>query len=125
VLVVDDDEVVRSVLSAGLKRYGFHVWAAASGDEAVQVYWEHAAAIKVLLLDVRMPGVDGPDTLDAIHRLDPGVAACFLSGDTGPYGAEELVRRGASRVLTKPIGLGQLAEALRSVAQVSRPPCPT
>ncbi len=69
-----------------------------------------------MLLDVRMPGLDGPVTLDGL-RVAPDIPACFMSGDMGDYGAEELIRRGAACVIAKPFRLDRLAAVLRLLAQ--------
>jgi CheY-like chemotaxis protein len=117
VLVVDDDHFVRSMLQLGLERDGFDVWLASSGREAIDVYRGHRERIAVALLDVRMPGLDGPGTLDALRELNPDVVACFMSGDTGDYGPDELRRRGATRVIAKPFLLNELANVLWLLAQ--------
>lgn len=116
VLVVDDDQLVRLMVRTGLERNGFDVWIAADADEAVEVYRMHTGRIAVVLLDVQMPGRDGPETLDALRELDPGVPVCFMSGDTGDYTADELTRRGATCFVPKPFLLNDLAETLRQVA---------
>src|SRR5690349_11978266 len=73
VLVVDDQEGVRGVLGAMLRQEGFAVWLAADGWEAIDLYRSRRAAIDLVLLDVRMPGLDGPATLAALRGLDPRV----------------------------------------------------
>jgi CheY-like chemotaxis protein len=70
VLVVDDDCHVRLMVQRGLERDGFEVWLAPTGDEAVELYRQLRERISVVLLDVRMPGLDGPATLDALRALD-------------------------------------------------------
>ena len=117
VLVVDDSAHVRDLLKAGLDRDGFQVWLAADGREALARYREHRHEIAVVLLDVRMPGLDGPATLDGLRAVAPDVPACFMSGDTGNYGTDELIRRGASCVVAKPFRLDLLAAVLRLLAQ--------
>lgn len=112
VLVVDDDHPVRVVVHFGLERSGFAVWSASNGHEAIEVYREHCQRIAAVVLDVRMPGLDGPQTLDALRLLNPNIFACFMSGDMGDYGSEELLRRGANHVLAKPFHLDILAGVL-------------
>jgi CheY-like chemotaxis protein len=111
--VVDDEHFVRSMLQLGLERNGFEVWLASDGREAIDLYRQHRHRIDVVLLDVRMPDLDGPGTLDALRALNPGIAACFMSGDTGAYDAQELLQRGAAHVITKPFHLDPLANTLR------------
>lgn len=117
VLVVDDDRLVRLLVQLGLERNGFDVWLAPTGREAIELYQEEQERIAVVLLDVRMPGLDGPATLDALRALNPDVPACFMTGDSGKYEPEELLQRGAAHVVGKPFHLDHLAEILRLLAQ--------
>lgn len=122
ILVVDDDAAIRSVLQLLLQRHGFRVWLAAGGREAVELYRDHHDAISVVLLDVRMPGLDGPQTLGALRRADPAVRACFMSADPGDYRPDELLRQGARRVFPKPLPLPELLDALGELASRDRSP---
>jgi CheY-like chemotaxis protein len=117
VLVVDDEHFVRSILQLGLERHGFEVWPASGGREAVRLYQAHRHRIRVVLLDVRMPGLDGPGTLDALRELNPGVVACFMGGDLGACDQDELLRRGAVRVVTKPFHVNELADDLLALVK--------
>jgi len=117
VLVADDDPLVRTLVRLVLERDGFDVWLAANGREALRVYRAYRDRIAVVLLDVHMPVLDGPATLDALCRLHPEVLVCFMSGDTGDYQPHELLRRGAARVFAKPFHIPQLANHLRLLTQ--------
>jgi CheY-like chemotaxis protein len=113
VLVVDDEPGVLHLLQAGLRQVGFDVYLASNGLEAVSLYRRCHQAIGVVLLDVLMPGLDGPQTLSALQAINPGVRACFMSGSMGPYKPHDLLGRGAWRVFSKPFNLKELALALR------------
>lgn len=117
VLVVDDDRLVRLMVQLGLERNGFEVLLARDGREAIELYGEQQESIAVLLLDVRMPGLDGPATLDALRAINPDVPVCFMTGDGGGYEPEELIQRGAAYVIGKPFLLDHLADILRLLAQ--------
>jgi CheY-like chemotaxis protein len=117
VLVVDDEHLVRIMLQLSLERNGFEVWLASSGREAIHLYQVHRNHIDVVLLDVRMPNMDGPATLDALRDLNPDVRVCFMSGDTGAYESESLRKRGAAHVIAKPFRLEDLANALRRLVR--------
>jgi two-component system, OmpR family, response regulator len=116
VLVVDDQEPVRRVLSAGMWSHGFAVWLAAGGAEAVEVYRRHRDLIDVVLLDVQMPGLDGPATLAALRETNPGVCCCFMTGDSGRYTEQTLAGLGAVAVFRKPLRLREVAQQLVRLA---------
>jgi CheY-like chemotaxis protein len=112
-LVVDDEHMVRILVQLGLERNGFEVWSASNGREAIHLDRKHRDRIDVVLLDVHMTGLDGPQTLDVLRQQHPEVLACFMSGGTGAYRPEELRRRGAAHVIAKPFRLDQLANTLQ------------
>lgn len=116
ILIVDDERMVRTMLQLALERSGFNVWAAGNGREAIRLYRAQRDRINLVLLDVRMPDLDGPATLDALRELDSDVVACFMSGDLGSYSSEDLLRDGVARIFDKPFRLFELADALYSLA---------
>ena len=121
VLVVDDQEPVRRVLGAGMRSHGLAVWLAADGAEAVELYRRHRDTIDVVLLDVQMPGLDGPAVLAALRAIEPGVRAFFMTGDPGRYGQDELLATGARRVFGKPLDIALVVAELRRGLRVAAP----
>ena len=115
VLIVDDESTIRSLLGRCCVLNGLQPFLAAGGEEAVEIYRREGAKIGVALLDVRMPGMSGPDTLEALRRLNPQIRCCFMSGDLGEFTPEELHRRGALYLFDKPLPLRELIAALRTV----------
>jgi DNA-binding NtrC family response regulator len=115
VLVVDDDPAMLGLLHAVLLREGFTPWLAENGQVAQEVYERHRAEIAVVLLDVCMPGLDGPQTMAALQRINPDVACCFMSGHTGGYSPEDLRARGALHFFEKPFSLDEIGRVLRQI----------
>jgi CheY-like chemotaxis protein len=116
ILVVDDEECVRGTLNLALRPQGFAVWLAANGPEALELYRHHRETIDAVLLDVRMPGLDGPQTLAGLKELNPQVRCCFMSGDLGSYTEERLRNLGAAAVLLKPFRLPEVTQVLWELA---------
>jgi DNA-binding NtrC family response regulator len=110
ILVVDDEPAVRLLLEAGLRQQGYAVLLAATGEEALEVFQRQRGAIHLVLLDVRLPGRDGPATLAALQAVDAQVRCCFLTGDLGGYTEEDLRQRGALKVFYKPFDLPRLVQ---------------
>jgi two-component system cell cycle sensor histidine kinase/response regulator CckA len=115
ILLVEDEEAVRSFAARALKLRGYHVLEAAGGEEALDVVRRHAGDIHLLITDVVMPNMDGPTLVRAVRRLRPEIAVIFMSG----Y-AEEAFRRNDENAavlhfLPKPFGLKQLAAKVKDV----------
>jgi CheY-like chemotaxis protein len=119
VLVVDDEKMVRTVLALGLRSAGFAVWQAAGGREALEVYAENRDQIDVVLLDVRMPEMDGPQTFAALKELNAEVRCCFVSGDPGEYTVEGLLALGAVAYVSKPFSLAEVEKLVRQAAHAT------
>jgi len=112
ILVVDDDVGVRALLSEVLWQQGFIVWLAGNGLQALELYKELGTDIDLVLMDIQMPRLDGPQTLTALKRLHPGICCCFMTADTGNYSEKELFERGAIHIFRKPFRLHEIARAL-------------
>jgi CheY-like chemotaxis protein len=112
ILIVDDDPLLRMLLNLGLRHHGFHVWQAAGGREAVAVYRQYGSLIDLVLLDLRMPDLDGLQTMAALREIEHSVRVCFLCGSNEGGDPGELTARGAVGVLAKPFRLDGLVQAL-------------
>ena len=115
ILVVDDEPLVRKFIQLVVEQQGFAVWSAANGHEGVQLFRHHQQEIGLVLLDVRMPGLDGPQTLAALQNVNPAVECCFMTGQAGEYTFAELLARGASRVFLKPFDLTEIRLFFRAL----------
>ena len=115
VLVVDDEADIRRIARLGLSRLGgCDVVEASSGSEALEQ--ARRSRPDVILLDVMMPGQDGPATLKAL-RADPeteAVPVVFLTAKAMPSEVARLTALGAAGVLTKPFDPRTLAEQVRA-----------
>ncbi|QEL16634.1 response regulator [Limnoglobus roseus] len=118
VLLVDDEPSVRAMLDFALRSHAFTVRRAAGGAEALAAYRAHRGTVAVVLLDVLMPEMDGPQTLAAIREVNPAVRAVFMSGHTGRYSAADLLSLGASHVFQKPFS--SLDQVIRVLGEVAR-----
>ena len=120
VLIVDDESPVRSLLEVALRKHGFAAWTAANGEQALHLYEPHRSEIDLVLLDVRMPGLDGPQTLAALRRFNPDILCCFMSGDSGTYSVEALLELGAARVFKKPFSLSEIIGVLGQLIRTAK-----
>jgi CheY-like chemotaxis protein len=84
ILVVEDDPGVRGVTSRLLKNQGYIVLIAESGEQALEIAENHSGSVDLLLTDVVMPGLQGPELASSLFRLHPGATVLFVSGYTDP-----------------------------------------
>ncbi len=111
VLIADDQSAVRLMLEAALPPFGFAVLAVSSGREAVECYRACPEFIDLVLLDVEMPGLDGPQTLAQLRKINDRVRCYFMTG-TLPEHAERLAGLGALGIFAKPFRVPEVAAAL-------------
>jgi CheY-like chemotaxis protein len=121
---VDDDPDVRTLLQVLLQEDGYAVWLTSDGYQAVKAYRGNRQDIDLVLMDVRMPGMDGPQTLAALQQFDPQLRCCFMTGDLGRYTERELLDRGAKCILYKPFRLGELGHVLQTIMAPHGPSLP-
>jgi DNA-binding NtrC family response regulator len=117
-LLVDDEVRFVETLSKRLTARGFEVAQAFSGQEALSRLATDEC--DVVLLDVRMPGMDGLETLRAIRREHPLVKVILLSGHASINAAVEGMRLGASDYLLKPVDLDDLLGKMESAVEKKR-----
>jgi CheY-like chemotaxis protein len=117
VLIIEDEELIRRLLVQGLKSRGFSVWGACDGNEGVQLYKQLGGKIDVVLSDLNMPVMDGPQAFDAIRQINPVVRWCFMTADARQSTLAGLLDMGALRVFSKPMpSVAEVADDLQKLA---------
>ena len=114
VLVVDDDPISRSLAVRALNDT-CHVYQAETGYEALHLLTVHRD-IKIVLLDMRMPGQHGSETLSEIKRLRPDVAVVVVTGFADDVTEEILAKGLVERIVEKPVTLPVLQEAIVEIS---------
>ncbi len=111
VLLVDDEDRFRTTTATTLSRRGFQVATAAGGLDAI---WEmERGAFDVIVLDIKMPGMDGHRVLRQIKKHRPEVAVIVLTGHVSMDSAFEALRDDAFSYLSKPCDIELLANRIR------------
>ena len=108
VLVVDDDESTREMLVMALTEEGYRAGEARDGREAIRFIADSRPDL--VLLDVRMPGMTGPELLTLLRHQHPSLPVVLTSAD--PRLVREAVHEGAAGILLKPFDLDQLTETV-------------
>jgi two-component system cell cycle sensor histidine kinase/response regulator CckA len=121
ILLVEDEDAVRSFAARALKQRGYRVLEASGGEQALDIVKARGADIQLLITDVVMPNMDGPTLVRSVKRLKPDMQVIFMSG----Y-AEDTFRRHDEKAeqlhfLPKPFGLKQLAGKVKDVLSGAPP----
>jgi DNA-binding NtrC family response regulator len=118
VLVVDDERPTRLLMERELPRAGCAVLSVPSGEEALEQL--RARDFDVVLLDLKMPGIGGMETLRRIRDSGTSAEVVVLTGHPDVHSAIEAMRLGAYDYLTKPFKLAEVEEVLRRAAERKR-----
>src|SRR5712691_11721641 len=118
VLVVDDEQGVRSTLSAVLRDEGFDVETAESGEECLSILEERS--FQAILLDVWLPGSDGLETLRSLRRTGVDAAVIMISGHGTIETAVRATKLGAHDFVEKPLSLEKIVLALRNALRARK-----
>jgi two-component system, cell cycle sensor histidine kinase and response regulator CckA len=115
VLVVEDDDQLRSVACGILRRGGYKVIEAHAGDDAILACRRHAGPIHLVLTDVIMPTMSGPELVGQVRALRPEARVLFMSGYTEDAMVSSRVLEAGASLLQKPITPDNLWRAVRIV----------
>ncbi|OFW39470.1 MAG: hypothetical protein A3J29_21790 [Acidobacteria bacterium RIFCSPLOWO2_12_FULL_67_14b] len=117
-LLVDDEEALRSVVAERLTDQGYQVVQAASGEAALQAL--EGFAFDVIVSDLRLPGVDGRQVIDAALTRYPGIVAIVVTGYGTVKDAVDLIKLGAADFIAKPFQFDELMHVLTSALEQRR-----
>ena len=120
VLVVEDQAQVLRVVKGILKRAGFQVLEAGSGEEALKVAEAFSGKIDLLLTDVVLPGLAGPQVAAALAAARPGVRVLFMSGYTDNSIVHHGVLESGINFLEKPLTVDSLTRKIRAVLDLPK-----
>ena len=114
ILVIDDEQMIRTFSRAALESYGYEVLLAGDGSEGIRLFREHANKVKIVLLDIGMPGMNGYETLRRLREIQRDTPVLICSG-FGELETEQHLKddEDVAGFLPKPYTAKQLAEAVK------------
>jgi PAS domain S-box-containing protein len=121
VLLVENEPMVLELMRGTLERHGYRVLAAGSGDEGLALAAAHAAPLDLLVSDVVMPGLRGPDLAARLASAHPRLGVLFISGYADDALLRDAVRDGQSAFLQKPFTREALLLKVREVLDARQP----
>jgi PAS domain S-box-containing protein len=115
VLLVEDEPAVREMTQRALEAYGYKVVSAYSGEDALQSVSAKQGPINLLLTDVVMPGMSGPELAERVRQDYPSIAVIFMSGHISDAVLRQGIEAGEAHFVQKPFTTTGLATKLRHV----------
>jgi PAS domain S-box-containing protein len=122
VLVVEDERAVRLVAVGNLRKAGYQVLEAGDGEEALRLASAHEGPIHLVLSDVLMPGIHGPELVKRLEESRPGIRALFMSGHADDALLHHGILEGGLSFLEKPFTRQELTKKVREVLDGSGSP---
>ena len=118
-LLVDDEMPFLETMTKRLSKRGFSIHTAVSGQQALETLWNRKD-IDIVILDVKMPGMDGLETLTEIKRQRPDLEVILLTGHSTLDTAIKGMKLGAFDYLTKPCELEELIEKIEEALKIDK-----
>ncbi len=118
ILVVDDDAINREICVEVLEPLGHQIHAAASGNEALERITRDS--FDLVITDLSMPGVSGWDVAKKVKKASPSTRVMLLSGWSVQQDPEQTKAAGIDLVLSKPVQLNELAQAVQKLLHEQR-----
>lgn len=115
ILVVDDEEIVRTIVRDMLLTLGYEVIAVADGQEAVEYYETSGELIDLVLLDMIMPRMNGRECFEALRKLNPEVRTVLSTGYSREGAAQDILEQGVGGFVQKPYRMDQLSRVIADV----------
>jgi DNA-binding NtrC family response regulator len=119
ILVIDDEETIRKMLTKTLTYVGYKVLDAESGKTGIELYQNKMDEISAVILDVILPEMDGVQIYKALKKINPKVKILVSSGFASNKQTIELKELGVEGFLKKPYRQNQLVEAVDKVVNLS------
>jgi two-component system response regulator PilR (NtrC family) len=118
ILIVDDEQSLREVLSIMLKRAGYTVTSASDGEEAIEFI--HKEIFDLVITDLRMPKIDGMELLKAVKSVSPETVVLIITAFATADSAVEAMKQGAYDYLTKPFQVDEVQLIIRNALEKRR-----
>ncbi len=120
ILLIDDEDTFRRAVGRTLAKLGYAVLEAADGKAGLSLFEADPARVDLVIVDMAMPGLGGPEVFAAIHRVRADVPVLVCSGYPDGEGIRALIEAGACGVLPKPFDLSALATTVRAAVDPHR-----
>ncbi len=120
ILIIDDEEIIRNLITDILEDSEYRVTAIGNGKEALEIFSSTGEGIDLVLLDIIMPVMSGSEVLRKLRKIDPLIKVILLSGYSKDGEIEELLSLGGVDFLQKPISIKELKDRIQECLEKSK-----
>ncbi|MBL0712945.1 MAG: response regulator [Desulfosarcina sp.] len=125
ILLIDDESAVLQIFRENLKRLGYVVVTAQSGEEGLRLYEQRPCRFDLVILDMIMPGLSGADTYRRLKTINPEIKVLLATGYSEDGQAREILDEGCEGFIQKPFKLEQLSAIIRELLDGACPETPS
>jgi CheY-like chemotaxis protein len=122
ILVVDDEETVRTIAARLLKLFGYSVLLAEDGEQGVEIFRANEEKISAVILDISMPSLNGVETLQEMRKIRAAIRVLLISGHNEQDAMEQFGDHGFDGFLQKPFKPDDLRNKLQTILGKPQPP---
>ena len=115
ILIVDDEEIIRSMLQELLESLGYTIFLAIDGEDAVQLYSQRHDDIDLVIMDMIMPKMGGQETCLKLKEINPAIKVILSSGFSQDNAVQEILSAGVNGFIHKPFTIPELSKKIREV----------
>lgn len=120
ILVVDDEEAVRTIIQRSLQHLGYEVVVARNGDEALNLYARQVGEFQLVIIDMIMPRMAGDELFERLRAIDVSVPVLIASGYSSDARTRAILQNGGLGFIQKPFAVEELAREVRRCLDVRR-----
>jgi two-component system, cell cycle sensor histidine kinase and response regulator CckA len=122
VLIVENESAIRNLVQLALERHGYRILTAGSGADAIQASKNHSGPIHLLITDVVIPDMNGPEIAKQLAITRPGLCTLFMSGYMDDALSQHGLESGHIDFIQKPFSPRVLAQKVREILDRPHPP---
>lgn len=112
ILIIDDEEMIRNVISRMLKTKDYQVLEAVNGEQALEMLADNLTSVNFVLLDLSMPGMSGEETFDRLKQMNSELKIIISTGYISNDLKNDLIRKGALKIMEKPFEMKDLLDLI-------------
>jgi len=118
IIVVDDEEIVLSLICDTLEDEGYDIKTASNGEDALKIIEQDT--FDLIISDIRMPGIDGIELIKRTREIQPEIGVIFMTGYANLNSAKNAIKQGAFDYIMKPFEISEIRKAVKDAIRIKK-----